>query len=661
MSPTGPPAAPPAPAGRRQPRHPRHADRRGVQPWLLVALVASAMVAAAMAGQVVATRNDGSIVVGQALGALVAFLALVGLPSVSVRLVARLVVVASGALLVRFGVLTGSLLSGSQAVLAWVVATVGVFVLTDRLSTDVEEPLRPRGAPLPPPPRSPAGGGVDPDPVPTGPGLAEPARTTRAVLGVLAVVVLLALLLTPLVLPHAGRATASGDGPRLGPEESTSASLRASDRLDMTQRPEPTDEVMFTVEGGPRTFWRGETFDRWDGRTWTRSDPQRYAVAADGTVLPAVDDLGVNGDDEFTQRIRVEADFAEVLYAAPSPVRVQAARALAQRFDGTLSTAGFAMGRGATYTVTSRRSLLTPELLREAGRQPVPEGVRTRYAAAPVATPRVVAAARRATEGVTGTYDQVLALQRWMGSRTEYSLDAPLSPTGVDVVDHFLFESRRGWCEQIASSLVVLARANGIPARLVSGFVPEDRDPVTGTFVVRARDAHAWAEVWFAGVGWVPFDPTADVPLAGADESGETIGQWLARHAVVLLIGAVVLGLAAWGARRLWLRLRRRAEERARVREVWAVGLDAELVALGVRAGRPRAPGETATGYAAVLADRYGEPALAGVGVVIDDGLYAPVDPPPDARAAAAALLAHLAAQDPPPPPNVVCESDVFA
>ncbi|MBX3286126.1 MAG: transglutaminase domain-containing protein [Actinobacteria bacterium] len=638
-------------------RSTRHPDRRDVQPWLLVALVVSAMVAAATAGLVVAARHGGSTLVGGLTGALVAALALVGLPSVSIRLVARLVVVATGALLVRFGVLAGSLLSDGQAVLAWVVAVVAVFVLTDRLSTDVEPPLRPVGLSPPPPTDADHADRV----APTGPGLADPGRTTRAVLGVLAVVALLGLLLTPLARPHAGRATASGDGPRIGSSQQATSSLASSDRLDMTQRPELTEEVMFTVEGGPRTFWRGETFDRWDGRTWTRSEPQRYAVAPDGTILPSVDDLGVNGDDEFTQRIRIEADFAEVLYAAPSPVVVDADRPLAQRFDGTVSTAGLAMGRGATYTVTSRRPLLSTDLLREAGRQPVPEGVRSRYATVPTATPRVLAAARRVTEGVTGTYDQIRALERWMGARTEYSLDAPLSPTGVDVVDHFLFESRQGWCEQIASSLVVLARANGIPARLVSGFVPDERDAVTGTFVVRARNAHAWAEVWFAGLGWVPFDPTADVPLAGDDDSGETIGEWLARHAVVLAIAAVVVGLAAWGARTLWRRLRRRSAERAHVREVWAAGLDAQLVALGERVGRPRAPGETATGYAAILADRYDEPSLAHVGVVIDDGLYAPDAPTPADREAAAALIVRLAATDPPPPANVRYGSDVLA
>lgn len=641
------------PPGATAPARPdrRHVDRRGVQPWLLASLMGAAMVASAMAGLVIASRNEGSAVGGQVAGAAVALLALVGLPSVSIRLVARLVLVASGAMIVRYGVLTGSLLSGGQAVLAWVVAAVAVFVLTDRLSTDVEEPLR--AAETPPGP--PTGDDAAALAGPTGPGLAEPVRTTRAVLGVLAVVVLLALVLTPLALPHAGRASASGDGPRLDSADSASASLRSSDSLDMTQRPDLTDEVVFTVESDRRTFWRGETFDRWDGRTWTRSDPQRYAVASDGTILPGADDLGAAGDDEFTQRIRIEADFADVVYAASSPVQVDARRPLAQRFDGTLTTAGISLGRGATYSVTSRRNVLSPELLREAGRQPVPEDISSRFALDPTATERVQAAAQRVTGGIDGTYDRILALERWMGARTEYSLDAPLSPTGVDVVDHFLFESRQGWCEQIASSLVVLARSVGIPARLVTGFVPEERDLVTGTFVVRARDAHAWAEVWFAGVGWVPFDPTADVPLAGSDDSGDTLGGWLARHAVVLLIAAVALGLAAWGVRRLWRRVRVRATERAHVREVWAAGLDAQLVALGERVGRPRGPGETATGYASILADRYGEPALAHVGRVIDDGLYAPVLPSPADRTEAAVLLARLSAAPPPPPvPAVV-------
>jgi len=621
-------------------------DRRLPQTWLLAALLAATAACGAVAGGAVSTRNTGAPLGGQIVGAMLAILAMVGLPSVSIRFVARIVVVITGMLLVRFGVLTGSLVSGEQSVLVWVVATVTVFVLTDRLGTDVTQPLRAEGRPARPgPPGSPTAaptGRVRP----TGPGLAQPGSTARASLGVVAVVILLAVLLAPFALQHVGRSASPGDGPR-GEAGSSTGSLKSTDRLDMTTRPKLGNEVVFTVATDRGTFWRGETFDLWDGQTWTRSQPERYSIASDGVVLPAVEDLGVNGTDEFTQRFRIESDYADVLYAAVSPVKVDSTRPVAQRFDGTLSTVGQPMGRGATYTVTSRRTLLSPKILRAADAGGTPNAIRDRYAAAPTTSTRVTAAAKRVTAGAPTTYDKILALEKWMGGRTRYSLDAPLSPKGVDVVDHFLFTSREGWCEQVASSLVVMARANGIPARLVTGFVPEGRDPVTGTYVVRARDAHAWAEVWFSKVGWVPFDPTASVPLAGADKSGGTIAQWLMEHAVLIVLCVVALTLAGWGLLTLWRRTRRQRTERP---VGWAAHADVALDLLGRRVERARAPDETAVAYAAALAERYREPRLVDVGRLIDDTLYAVALPADEARAqaeaSADALLAVLANVD---------------
>ncbi len=102
-----------------------------------------------------------------------------------------------------------------------------------------------------------------------------------------------------------------------------------------------------------------------------------------------------------------------------------------------------------------------------------------------------------------------------MAEHTRYTLDIPPLPAGADAVEQFLFEDRRGFCEQIGTSLVVLLRSLGIPARLGVGYVSGERNPFTGLYEVRASDAHAWAEVWFPGVGWQIFDPTASVPLAG--------------------------------------------------------------------------------------------------------------------------------------------------
>lgn len=617
-----------------------HADRDGLQGWLLWATVAATALCCGVAGSVAATRETRSPSVGVLVGVAVAALAVVGLRSISVRLVARSMLVASAGVLIRFGVLGGSVASGSQAILAWVVGAVTVLVLTDRIGTDGQAAL---GAPGPggvPQPGSSSVGGHG-----AGPGRAEGVRTARAAVCSALAVVVVVLVVTPIALPRLARSTSPGEGPRLSSDAEGSTVLRATDSLDMTSRPDLTDEIVFRVTTDRATFWRGETFDAWDGRRWTRTDPGRSAVRVDGSVVAGPDDLGTVGPDRFVQRFRVETTFSDVVYGAPSAVRVDAGRALAQRDDGTVTTAGVALGRGATYEVESRRPPLSEELLRRAGRGPVPADIRERYASDPVITDRVREAATTVTADADNTYDKVKALERWMGDRTEYSLDAPLSPEGVDVVDHFLFDSKQGWCEQVASSLVVMARANKIPARLVTGFVPDERDPVTGTYVVRARDAHAWAEVWFPDVGWVPFDPTANVPLASSDQTTPSLGQWLIDHALILGLSLAAIALLAWPVVTLGRRWRRRFVARPRT---WAARADARLVELGERVDRPRTDDETATTYAHALAERYHDGRLVGVGEAIDDSLFAADPPRADLEAATDRVLDEIAAADPP-------------
>jgi transglutaminase-like putative cysteine protease len=195
-----------------------------------------------------------------------------------------------------------------------------------------------------------------------------------------------------------------------------------------------------------------------------------------------------------------------------------------------------------------------------------------------------------------------------MAANTRYSLNAPPLPDRADAVDQFLFVDRVGFCEQIGSSLVVMLRSLGIPARLAVGFVPGERNPFTGLWEVRARDAHAWAEVWFPGVGWQAFDPTATVPLAGDSgvrAAGSGLVPYLLRHlprpsAVAietgLVLGAMVFVFVV--ARRLTAWRRRR---RARPRRTWADLRLAELEEVGAKLGAPRQPAQTVQEYRRVL------------------------------------------------------------
>ena len=169
--------------------------------------------------------------------------------------------------------------------------------------------------------------------------------------------------------------------------------------------------------------------------------------------------------------------------------------------------------------------------------------------------------------GQPSTYDTVRAYEAWIRQTVEYDLNAPLPAPETDAVHDLLFESNRGFCEQIASALAIMLRTQGVPTRVTTGYVSGTRDPITGVFEVRASDAHAWVEVWFPETGWQPFDPTANVPLAGDAEVDSVgvglitaLGGFVGVHRRALGVVAL-LGLAAmltfWLAGRLLYRRRR--------------------------------------------------------------------------------------------------------
>lgn len=101
-------------------------------------------------------------------------------------------------------------------------------------------------------------------------------------------------------------------------------------------------------------------------------------------------------------------------------------------------------------------------------------------------------------------------LSRFRTGAFSYTLEPPLLPQ-VDSLDAFLFLTQRGFCEHYAAAFVYLMRAAGVPARVVAGYQGGEVNPVNRTVIVHQFDAHAWAEVWLQGQGWVRVDPTAAV------------------------------------------------------------------------------------------------------------------------------------------------------
>lgn len=341
-----------------------------------------------------------------------------------------------------------------------------------------------------------------------------------------------------------------------------------TESLDTSVRGTLGDEIVMRVRAPEPAFWRGQTFTEFDGRTWTVSP--ELGQQRDGPVIDVEPTIGDAISSrvpsrEFVQTYFVEQDLPNVVFAAPRPVQVIFDGALWTRPDGALRS-NVTLTAGSVYTVVSERLQVDAEILRAQGDlgeffagfiemsgdaeiQPfleLPEST----------TQRTIDLATSLRTPGESTYDTILAYEAWLGANTEYDLDAPVPADGADAVDDFLFESRLGFCEQIASTLTIMLRSQGVPARLATGYVPGERDRVSGVWNVRGTDAHAWVEVWFPQTGWQPFDPTAEVPLA-ADAGGGTIGgdliaatvSSIGSHPAEIILVVLAAGLVVVAAR----------------------------------------------------------------------------------------------------------------
>ncbi len=240
-----------------------------------------------------------------------------------------------------------------------------------------------------------------------------------------------------------------------------------------------------------------------------------------------------------TQTFYIETQQPNVLFAAAIPEQVYfpSAGLEVDRYGSVRSP--ILLDEGMVYSVVSDVPVTDARTLRLA-HPPGPIVSEPIYTQLPATLPdRVGDLARRITAGATTEYDRVQAVQSWIRHNTTYDLNVPPDPAGVDAVDHFLFVTHTGFCEQIASSLAVMLRTLGIPTRLVTGYGPGERNPLTGYFEVRQSDAHAWVEVFYPGIGWVPYDPTFGVPEAAPHASSRFIGGEVLAAVGRFLSGAV--------------------------------------------------------------------------------------------------------------------------
>ncbi|MER6650676.1 DUF3488 and transglutaminase-like domain-containing protein [Streptomyces sp. NPDC000971] len=262
-----------------------------------------------------------------------------------------------------------------------------------------------------------------------------------------------------------------------------------------------------TDSGSPQDFYlRILALDQFDGSEW-RPSTRRLQDVPDRLPQPA----GLEADVSVTEirtNISASRSYQQTYLPLPYPaseVDVQG-RWRYEPEGRTLVGDDGQTTRGARYEVSSLSVEPTAEQL--AGARAPRSDLAREYTRVPRSLPDVVGrTARQVTEGASDDYERAVKLQDWFASEGGFRYDTTVtSGTGTAAIERFL-KDKEGFCVHFSFTMAAMARTLGIPARVAVGFTPGTVQ-ADGSVSVGLRDAHAWPELYFEGVGWTRFEPT---------------------------------------------------------------------------------------------------------------------------------------------------------
>jgi transglutaminase-like putative cysteine protease len=342
--------------------------------------------------------------------------------------------------------------------------------------------------------------------------------------------------------------------------------------LALRGRVSPGTGPVFSVTTDFATYWKGQTYDQYQGQGWVANSALRQSVKEADAAPESPEQPAYRKREVIAQRVQFHVS-SEVLFAGGTPVDVSIpsivevsvprtfeidltgaantglpgdlARAAPRIVQSRASLAEMerllpsetkivrerrgalvvtrqgpsspdilsvrSTGRlkaDAAYDVISSVSVATEDELRSAGGV-YPKWVTDNYLALPDSLPRRVRdLAVQTTRSATNPYDRALALSDLLRNGYTETYAIDAPPVNVDAVDFFLFVQKAGYSDYFASAMTVMLRAAGIPARLATGYSSGILNKETGAFAVRLSDAHSWPEVYFPNYGWLPFEPS---------------------------------------------------------------------------------------------------------------------------------------------------------
>ncbi len=290
------------------------------------------------------------------------------------------------------------------------------------------------------------------------------------------------------------------------------------DTLALGQRASVDDHVYLRIrvpvtQGADRYYWRVRTYDQYLDNEWHSVYAFDEPFTPDQQSLPLADAHGVSGEFVFT----TPATKLAVLVTPAHPVWISRPTVLSftpsidNNIDPLMFRADPPILVGEQYIVHANLYNPTVAQLQQAGVL-YPAWVQDHYLQLPAdLSPQVAELVQRITRDAETPYDKAVAVTDYLRAAITYSVTVDTPPNGADPLAWFLFDYQAGFCNYYATAEVILLRSAGVPARMVAGFAQGEYEQ-PDKYVVREKDAHAWPEVYFPGIGWVEFEPTSGQP-----------------------------------------------------------------------------------------------------------------------------------------------------
>ncbi|WP_191566396.1 DUF3488 and DUF4129 domain-containing transglutaminase family protein [Metabacillus idriensis] len=280
---------------------------------------------------------------------------------------------------------------------------------------------------------------------------------------------------------------------------------------------------VFTAVTEDRHYWRVESKDLYTGKGWDVSDPEAESVLMepDNITLPYTEE-GVD-TIPLTASVDIESSYRydHIIYPAGiKSVRLSRESVIDVNPLTELAEPRLAENRGTfppeSYNVSYEfPSYKIDELRKITSNEGTPEDIASRYTQLPEELPqRVRDLAAELTSENGNHYDKAKSIESYLGGPqfTYETTDVSVPRGEEDYVDQFLFETFKGYCDNFSTSMIVLLRAADIPARWVKGYSDgafvQNLGGNEKEYQITNNNAHSWVEVYFSGIGWVPFEPT---------------------------------------------------------------------------------------------------------------------------------------------------------